>query len=190
MLLTIPRINDYRGGAALLGLGDIVLPGLLISFAARLDAAKALVQTCNLAVINARGNNPTTDATALDTTTIHSWYKGYFYPLVLAYFVGLLGANLGVYFMNQGQPALLYLVPACLGTMLILGSSWYHNELADLWKGPPAIQTADRVLQAMRFNNSRRTLTTATPGPPSPASPASPATPAETEMIPIQQEIS
>eukprot|EP00978_Attheya_sp_CCMP212_P029027 scaffold101748_cov59-Attheya_sp.AAC.2 len=72
MLLTIPRINDYRGGAALLGLGDIVLPGLLISFAARLDAAKALVQTCNLAVINARGNNPTTDATALDTTTIHS----------------------------------------------------------------------------------------------------------------------
>lgn len=43
MLLTVPRLLDYAGGASLLGLGDIVLPGLLLSFAARLDAAKCLV---------------------------------------------------------------------------------------------------------------------------------------------------
>ena len=44
MLLTIPRIKkDFRGGSSLLGLGDIVLPGLLISFAARLVEATFLV---------------------------------------------------------------------------------------------------------------------------------------------------
>jgi signal peptide peptidase-like 2B len=43
MLLTVPRLFDYEGGASMLGLGDIVLPGLLLSFAARLDAAKCLV---------------------------------------------------------------------------------------------------------------------------------------------------
>lgn len=44
MLLTVPRLFDYEGGASMLGLGDIVLPGLLLSFAARLDAAKCLVK--------------------------------------------------------------------------------------------------------------------------------------------------
>ena len=33
MLFTIPRIFDYQGGSSMLGLGDIVLPGLLLSFA-------------------------------------------------------------------------------------------------------------------------------------------------------------
>ena len=43
MLLAIPTIKDFRGGSSLLGLGDIVLPGLLISFAARLVKATYLV---------------------------------------------------------------------------------------------------------------------------------------------------
>ena len=43
MLLTVPKLFDFTGGASLLGLGDIVLPGLLLSFAARLDAAKQLL---------------------------------------------------------------------------------------------------------------------------------------------------
>merc|ERR1711865_1336671 len=43
MLFQIPRLWDYQGGSSLLGLGDIVLPGLLVSLAARLDAAKSLL---------------------------------------------------------------------------------------------------------------------------------------------------
>eukprot|EP00985_Skeletonema_marinoi_P001485 scaffold585_cov161-Skeletonema_marinoi.AAC.2 len=37
MLFAIPRVGDYQGGASMLGLGDIVLPGLLLmlSFASR-----------------------------------------------------------------------------------------------------------------------------------------------------------
>ena len=43
----IPWFNDYRGGFSMLGLGDIILPGLLISFAARFDSARALVRKCS-----------------------------------------------------------------------------------------------------------------------------------------------
>jgi signal peptide peptidase-like protein 2B len=35
----------------------------------------------------------------------------YFAPMVVAYAVGLLMANVAVHVMNMGQPALLYLVP-------------------------------------------------------------------------------
>ena len=37
ILLRLPRMNDYRGGFSMLGLGDIVLPGLLLSYALRTD---------------------------------------------------------------------------------------------------------------------------------------------------------
>ncbi|CAN0400545.1 unnamed protein product, partial [Ectocarpus sp. 12 AP-2014] len=37
MLLELPRLWDYTGGYAMLGLGDIVIPGLLLSFAHRYD---------------------------------------------------------------------------------------------------------------------------------------------------------
>ena len=39
MLLEIPRLWDYTGGYAMLGLGDIVIPGLLLSFAHRFDVS-------------------------------------------------------------------------------------------------------------------------------------------------------
>ena len=45
--------------------------------------------------------------------------------------------------MNMGQPALLYLVPCCLGTMAYLG--WRRGELRDLWDGPRAIRIADAI---------------------------------------------
>ena len=40
MLLEVPKMTDWAGGVTLLGLGDIVLPGLLLSFALRADYMK------------------------------------------------------------------------------------------------------------------------------------------------------
>ncbi|ETV88290.1 hypothetical protein H257_01582 [Aphanomyces astaci] len=40
MLLLFPRFHDWRGGQAMLVLGDIVLPGLLLCFALRFDYAR------------------------------------------------------------------------------------------------------------------------------------------------------
>lgn len=131
MLLTIPRIFDYMGGSSLLGLGDIVLPGLLLSFAARYDEAKRLI-----------GSSSREGRIARHDCSRQT--KDYFPPLIVAYAVGLAMANVAVYVMNMGQPALLYLVPSCLGTMSFLG--WRRGELNELWNTPKVLASCDEIL--------------------------------------------
>mmetsp|Transcript_6443 Transcript_6443/g.19032 ORF Transcript_6443/g.19032 Transcript_6443/m.19032 type:complete len:1167 (+) Transcript_6443:204-3704(+) len=140
MLLILPRINDYLQRSVLLGLGDIVLPGFLIAFGARLDAAKRLmVEYGNKA--DEIFNPPT------------KWYEGYFVPLMVAYGIGLFFANLAVIQMEMGQPALLYIVPCCLTTIFILG----RHELRDIWEGAKPIRLADKfiVKQERSWNRQR-----------------------------------
>ncbi|GKY92755.1 hypothetical protein MPSEU_000245500 [Mayamaea pseudoterrestris] len=142
MLFTIPRINDYQGGSSLLGLGDIVLPGLLISFGARFDAAKSL-----LGILG--GGNGLLNSYASCPERKYCFHcsvcsGGYFLPLVISYAVGLAMANAAVYWMQMGQPALLYLVPCCLGTLTFMG--WRRQELKDLWDGPKAIRAVDNII--------------------------------------------
>ena len=91
MLLMLPRINDYQGGYVMLGLGDIVLPGLLVSLAARFDSAS--------------GVKP---------------LRGFFLYILVGYACGLLLANVAVIVFNSGQPALLYLVPCTLVPFLFI----------------------------------------------------------------------
>mmetsp|Transcript_73466 Transcript_73466/g.209005 ORF Transcript_73466/g.209005 Transcript_73466/m.209005 type:complete len:446 (-) Transcript_73466:211-1548(-) len=107
MLLLLPRIDDYTGGYTMLGLGDIVLPGLLVAFAARYDVS-----------IGAR----------------IPWN---FLLMVAGYSVGLMMANVAVYVMEMGQPALLYLVPCTLGILTLKARR--EGTLHDLWNGPPSL---------------------------------------------------
>jgi len=131
MLFTIPRLFDYSGGSSLLGLGDIVLPGLLLSFGARYDAAKRMIGKSSrdgrIAPQNCQGQK-----------------RAYFPALVVAYAIGLAMANIAVYAMQMGQPALLYLVPCCLGTMSYLG--WRRGELSELWNTPKVLASCDKIL--------------------------------------------
>jgi len=136
MLFAIPRIGDFEGGASLLGLGDVVLPGLLLSFACRIDCAKRLIG------LKAGGS---------EGGYCHS-STGYFYPVLVAYAIGLLMANLAVYIMNMGQPALLYLVPMCLGTICTLG--WVRNEMTELWNGPKFLLAADQIVSRSHAHHS------------------------------------
>ncbi|XP_053983557.1 minor histocompatibility antigen H13 [Hylaeus anthracinus] len=75
---------------AMLGLGDIVLPGIFIALLLRFDNS-----------LNRKTNV-------------------YFYATFFAYFMGLLTTMLIMHLFNHAQPALVYLVPACLGTPLLL----------------------------------------------------------------------
>ena len=70
--------------------------------------------------------------------------NGYFGPVMIGYAIGLLMANAAVYIMEMVQPALLYLVPCCLGTMVFMGHR--AGELQDLWEGPRVIRAADRLM--------------------------------------------
>jgi hypothetical protein len=107
MLLLLPRLGDYTGGYTMLGLGDIVLPGLLVAFAARYDAA--------------RRASPATN-----------WLL-----MVAGYALGLALANIAVYAMDMGQPALLYLVPCTLGALITQARR--DDKLDELWAGPPEL---------------------------------------------------
>ncbi|KAH7531126.1 hypothetical protein JRO89_XSUnG0017800 [Xanthoceras sorbifolium] len=119
MLLRIPRFTDPWGGYDMIGFGDILFPGLLISFAFRFDKAKK-----------------------------KGVAKGYFLWLVIGYSVGLFFTYLGLYLMNgHGQPALLYLVPCTLGLTVLLGLM--RGELKDLWDyGTESSPTANTSVEA------------------------------------------
>merc|ERR1712045_355018 len=73
---------------AMLGLGDIVIPGIFVALLLRYD--QSLKRNSNF----------------------------YFWVTFLAYIAGLLTTIAVMHFYKHAQPALLYLVPACIGTPL------------------------------------------------------------------------
>lgn len=108
LVLRIPLLFSSYSGEAMLGLGDIVLPGLLVSFALRYDYCRG---------------NPIS--------------KNYFMAASIAYAVGLLMANIMAVELRHivaGQPALMYIVPSLLIT--VLGLAKYKGELQDMWADP------------------------------------------------------
>ncbi|CAC5407493.1 HM13 [Mytilus coruscus] len=75
---------------AMLGLGDIVIPGIFIALLLRFDISQKKES------------------------------RTYFYASFAAYFLGLVMTIFVMHFFKHAQPALLYLVPACLGIPLAL----------------------------------------------------------------------
>ncbi len=112
--LLFPRVLptlEAKGEFSLLGLGDIVIPGLFVALLLRFDAVQAKIpiksaEQCNFS-------------------------QPYFQVNIISYALGLI-ATVGVmYFFNAAQPALLYLVPACLGGSLLVGAA--RSELKALF---------------------------------------------------------
>jgi len=76
---------------AMLGLGDIVIPGIFIALLLRYDFS------------------------------LKRKSHFYFYATFIAYLAGLLMTIFVMHVYKHAQPALLYLVPACLGVPILLG---------------------------------------------------------------------
>lgn len=106
MLLKMPRLNDALAGYSLLGLGDIALPGLFVSFVLRFDYMKRT----------------------------RSVWASYYFISCVAYAMGLVLTYVGLAIMQSGQPALLYLVPCLLGSVFFV--AWRRGEIGELWEGP------------------------------------------------------
>lgn len=93
----IPSEETGKIELSLLGLGDIVIPGFFLSLLLRFDAENAKMPTQKVDVFE-------------------SFPKPYFHSAMIAYVMGL-GVTLFVMiYFQAAQPALLYLVPACLGS--------------------------------------------------------------------------
>ncbi|KAL5722215.1 hypothetical protein ACHQM5_005761 [Ranunculus cassubicifolius] len=114
MLLTIPRMFDPWGGYCVVGLGDLILPGLVIAFALRYDYLA-------------------------DKT----FRAGYFVWAMTAYGLGLLLTYVALIFMDgHGQPTLLYinslLLDMCIVIQILLLLGKKRGELEILWnRGEP-----------------------------------------------------
>ncbi|CAI5704198.1 unnamed protein product [Peronospora effusa] len=158
ILLRVPKLLDWRAGSSLLGLGDIVLPGLLLVFCARYDYAtrgqlfgrlvpphgkmydqRLTCNTLNGLPSTTSGVNPNLDVLGaeLGTKEYYPCRRGLFCLLIWGYTIGLLLANIGVVATGIDQPALMYLVPCTLGVLVIVG--WRRGILSKLWFGPPEL---------------------------------------------------
>ena len=96
----IPNEETGQIELSLLGLGDIVIPGFFLALLLRFDANNAEVP-------------------CFPTDPHVSFSKPYFHSCLVGYIMGM-GMTMFVMIKFQAaQPALLYLVPACLGSSFI-----------------------------------------------------------------------
>lgn len=152
ILLRMPKVLDWRESTTMLGLGDIVLPGLLLVLCARFDYATrgqlfGKVNRQLLGRIRSFGagmgqrappsmGDRHTEPELNGAAVSHS-RRGVFCMLLWGYAIGLFLANLAVSLTGDGQPALMYLVPCTLGLLAIIG--WRRGILTKLWQGPPEL---------------------------------------------------
>lgn len=116
--LMFPSRNS--GHFSMLGLGDIVMPGLLLCFVLRYDAYKK-AQHARLAEAG--------------IPLPRNWARiSYFHCSLFGYFLGLLTATISSEVFKAAQPALLYLVPFTL--LPLFAMAYLKGELRSMWSEP------------------------------------------------------
>lgn len=112
-------ISDENPGLTLLGLGDIVLPGVFVALCLRLDLHMETVRHFDQ------------KKTGLPPTATDKFAKPYFTTCLIAYFLGLLTTVVVMHNFKAAQPALLYLSPACIGSVALLSAA--RGEFKQAW---------------------------------------------------------
>ncbi|CAK9300974.1 unnamed protein product [Gordionus sp. m RMFG-2023] len=106
--------SKNSGHFSMLGLGDIVMPGLLLCFLLRFDSQK-------------------NDNLPLDHKPTRKKLS-YFQCSMIGYFIGLMIATLSSEIFKAPQPALLYLVPFTIIPILIM--AYFKGDLRRMWNEP------------------------------------------------------
>eukprot|EP00727_Mastigamoeba_balamuthi_P011595 m51a1_g7058 hypothetical protein (331) ;mRNA; f:167327-168585 len=122
ILLSFPRWID--SGFNLLGLGDIILPGVYLSFLYRMDVLKEHLLDTGMRQQRKR----------------YRWLEFYFPTGLAAYFLSLVWTMIMLVILKRGQPALLYLVPGVLLSTMAQAAFGGASELSELLKGEYTIQ--------------------------------------------------
>merc|ERR1719265_569777 len=96
---------------SMLGLGDIVIPGIFIALLIHFDAKMAKATPAQ----KAKGAFPVP----------------YFNTVMAGYLAGLILTVLGMIYSRHAQPALLYLVPCCALSVII--KAFQEGRFSELW---------------------------------------------------------
>ncbi|GAA5856980.1 hypothetical protein JCM9279_000521 [Rhodotorula babjevae] len=112
--IVFPKDLATASDFTLLGLGDIVLPGVFLALALRFDYHLALER-----------------AAVPFKPHAERFAKPYFYSCFVAYVCGLATTILVMHSFRAAQPALLYLSPACVVSVVLC--ALVRGESAKLW---------------------------------------------------------
>ncbi|KAG8966307.1 hypothetical protein FRC03_012209 [Tulasnella sp. 419] len=107
--------KNSNGDFTLLGLGDVVVPGMFIALALRYDQHRF--------VERAGGKGQSKQR--------YSFGKPYFWAAISAYILGLATTTIVMHITKRAQPALLYLSPACILSFLLTAA--IRGEMAEAW---------------------------------------------------------
>jgi len=147
MLFPRPSASGQGRNLAMLGLGDVVLPGIIIGLALRFDLymkyKKMIRYISNSSDDDKKGikevKRPYRRVTGRwgemfwndrsDESTGFS--KIYFYASVMGYILGMSVTLLMNHVFQHAQPALLYLVPGVL--LSLWGTAYFRGEVDDMW---------------------------------------------------------
>jgi len=126
MVIIFPNISlTFKiDGFSLLGVGDMVLPGLFLSFLYRYDTYQ-------------RENN------IQPSSGVKMILSSYFWRALLFYMLGFILTIVILLVMNKGQPALLYLVPFTFSITCF--TAYWRGEFKQLWKGIPHTNTVSPI---------------------------------------------
>lgn len=128
--LLFPQTAGLR--PSMLGLGDIVIPGIFIAMMLRFDKKRHL------------SSGKGTSVKPL-----------YFWMTLFWYFLGLSTTVMVMYHFKAAQPALLYLVPACLGAPM--GFAVIRGEFMELWKYTEDPEKETDKVDAQKTDDAKKT---------------------------------
>ncbi|CEQ39634.1 SPOSA6832_01167 [Sporobolomyces salmonicolor] len=115
--IVFPKELATASDFTLLGLGDIVLPGVFLALALRFDYHLALKRAPSSASAPPRPSS--------------AFPKRYFSSCFGAYIAGLATTIFVMHTFRAAQPALLYLSPACIGSVVL--TAWARGEVKEMW---------------------------------------------------------
>ena len=140
--LVIPSYS--KGNYSILGLGDIVMPGLLLCFVLRFDAykrhqlAEAMIIQGNHEDLLRPLTKNTSDSSLQRLSTNYRTYRfhrlTYFHCSLIGYLAGLVTATLSSEIFRAAQPALIFLVPFTLLPLLVM--AYIKGDLKKMWNEP------------------------------------------------------
>jgi minor histocompatibility antigen H13 len=127
---TAAKAAGGKGGLSpfsMLGLGDIVIPGVFVALLLRFDCLPERQQKIRGAKAGAAAAARTTRASSASQEEKKKFLSSCPYPYFAASFLGyVLGLGTTIVVMNvfdAAQPALLYIVPAVLGATAVAGAA-------------------------------------------------------------------
>jgi minor histocompatibility antigen H13 len=118
LLFPLPEAEARgRRPEGMLGLGDVIVPGVFLAMLLRFDVARAAKRD---------------GAAVASAAAAHDAPAPTFYAALFAYALGLVATNVSMHVMDAAQPALLYLVPFVLAGAGAAAAA--NGVLEELWE--------------------------------------------------------